>query len=183
MSNETILIGDILGAILQPIYFSLFMFYTKEIKNKRLLFITIMILETLILRCGLKIYEGINFELLYSISMYVVMKLLYENKTRITDLIIFIISVIFQGIVSVLCVLIIGTDIFSIIISSVLLIIVTYFLKHKLPAINNFFNKFWNRHTNKKVLKSVTIRGLSSVITIVTFLLMYFWLIYMIKIR
>lgn len=183
MSNETILIGDILGAILQPIYFSLFMFYTKEIKNKRLLFIAIMILETLILRCGLKIYDGINFELLYSISMYVVMKLLYENKTRITDLIIFIISVIFQGIISVLCVLIIGANIFSIIISSVLLIIVTYFLRHKLPAINKFFNKFWNRHTNKKVLKSVTIRGLSSVITIVTFLLMYFWLIYMIKIR
>lgn len=180
MSNETIIIGDILGAILQPIYFSLFMFYTKEIKNKRLLFITIMILETLILRCGLKIYDGINFELLYSISMYIVMKILYENKARITDFVTFIISVIFLGITSVLVYFIIGMNIYGLLIINLFVLLITYLLRYKLPKIEKFYKKIWNRHNNKKMLKSITIRGISSTITIFAFLAMYFWLIYII---
>lgn len=178
MSDEIVLIGDILGSILQPIYFSLFLFYTKDIKDKRALFTIIMILETLFLRCILKIYNGIDFEILYSISMYIVLRLIYQKKARITDIVTFILSVIFQGIISVSTILILGVNIYSIIVSSIVLIIITYLLKNKLIKIENFYNRFWNKHNNPKFLKSVTIRGFSSVITIITFVLMYFWLIY-----
>lgn len=184
MDREIILIGDILGSILQPIYFSLFLFYVKDIKDKRVLFTFIMILETLFLRCILKIYNGIDFEILYSISMYVILKLIYKKKARITDIVTFILSVILQGIISIFIIFILGVSIYSIIFSNIILMTITYLLKNKLINIDIFYNKFWNKHNNPKFLKSVTIRGFSSVITIFTFILMYFWLIYgILKIR
>lgn len=180
MDSNIILIGDIVGAVLQPIYFSLFLFYTKGIKDKWVLFTTIMIIETLILRCGLKIYEGINFEILYSISMYVFLRIFYKHA-RITDFITFIISIVMLGIISVLVYFTLGMNIFSLLLINASILLITYLLRYKLPKIDEFYSKFWNRHNNKKMLKSVTIRGLSSTITMILFVLMYFWLIYIIK--
>lgn len=180
MNNSIILIGDIIGAILQPIYFSLFLFYTKGIKEKRVLFTTIMIIETLILRCMLKIYDGVNFEVLYSISMYVFLRLFYKNA-RITDFITFIISIMMLGIISVLVYFTLGMNIISLLLINISVLLITYLLRYKLPKIDKFYSKFWNRHNNKKMLKSITIRGFSSTITMILFVLMYFWLIYIIK--
>lgn len=181
MSDEIVLIGDVLGSILQPIYFSLFLFYTKDIKDKRVLFTIIMILETLFLRCVLKIYNGIDFEILYSISMYIVLRLIYKKKARITDIVTFILSVLLLGIISIAVYFIFGMNIFSLLLINTTVLIATYLLKCKLPKIDEFYNKFWNRHNNPKMLKSITIRGFSSTITMVLFIFMYFWLIYIIK--
>lgn len=181
MNNNIILIGDILGAILQPIYFSMFLFYVKDIKEKRVLFTIIMIIETIILRCYLKIYEGINFEILYSISMYIFLRMIYKNKARITDFVTFILSVLLQGIISVLAFIILGMNLCGFMMANIIPFILTFLLRYKLPKIDKFYKKFWNRHNNKKMFKSITIRGFSSTMTIFLFIFMYFWLIYIIK--
>lgn len=178
MSDTIIQIGDIIGAILQPIFFSLFIFYAKGIETKRLLYIAIMILETVFLRLILKIYDDITFELIYSVLAFVVLKMLYKKKARIPDFITFILSVLTLGIISVITVMILGVNIYSVMIANTLAILITFLLRHKLIKIDAFYNKFWNRHSEKKMLKSVTIRGFSSAITILVFIAMHFWLIY-----
>lgn len=35
INSTTLLIGDTIGAILQPLYFSLFLIYSKNIKTKK----------------------------------------------------------------------------------------------------------------------------------------------------
>lgn len=177
--NEVIVqIGDIIGAVLQPIYFSLFIFYAKGIENKRLAYITIMIFETVFLRLVLKMYDGINFELIYSVLAFVVLKLLYKKKARIPDFITFILAVLTLGVISVITVMILGVNIYSVMIANTLAMLIIFLLRHKLIKIDAFYNKFWNRHSDKRMLKSVTIRGFSSTLTVLVFIAMHFWLIY-----
>ena len=101
MSNGMLMIGNLLGAILQPIYFSLFLIFTKNIKNKRFLFILIMIFEHFFLKFVCNLNYNINFELMYTIITYFVLKLMYKEKTRITDVITFIISIAILGVFNV----------------------------------------------------------------------------------
>jgi len=54
-----------------------------------------------------------------------------------------------------------------------------YFIRNRLNFFENFYNKFWNRHDNPKMVKSITIRGFSAIILVITFLLLNIWLIYL----
>jgi len=178
IDKNILLIGDTIGLFLQPLYFALFLIFTKSIKKRRILFMLSMIIEHFILRYCIQIKFSINFELTYTILTYILLKLIYKDKARITDIITFIISILLLGIVSVLTVLIFKISIVSILISNIGIIILTYLIRHKLTKIDEFYNKFWNRHENNKMLKSVTIRGISSILTIITFILIHIWLIY-----
>lgn len=179
MIDKTILlIGDTIGAILQPIYFSLFLIYSKGIKTKKIRFTILMILEHFLLRHIMQIKFNINFELTYSIITYIVLKLIYKNKARITDMVTFIISTLFMGAISVIVYFIIGMNIYGLITTNILIIVLTYLNRHKLIKIDEFYNKFWNRHSNEVKLKSITVRGISSVLTVIAFILMHLWLIY-----
>lgn len=178
MQNEILLIGNIIGMILQSIYYAYFMIATKGIKKRRLLFIGAVMLEYIFLKlvCGLN--YTINFELMFGILIIFVLKLFYNNKAKITDLITYVLSIIFLGIFSVSGLLILGANIITIFVSTLLAIFTSHLLRHKLNKIEKFYNKFWNRHKNQKMLKSVTIRGFSVALTIITFVLLHFWLIY-----
>lgn len=178
MPNEILLVGNIVGSVFQPLYFSLFLIFTKNIKNKRILFISIMIIEHFILKYVCNINYDINFELFYTILSFLVLKLIYKDKARITDSITFIISVILLGIISMLVGMTVGMNIVGLAVSNILPIIIIYILRHKLSKIDVFYDKFWNRHNNKKMIKSITIRGISTVLTIITFVMMHFWMIY-----
>ena len=178
MSNEVLTIGNLVGAVMQPIYFALFLIFTKKIKDKRLLFISIMILEHFILKYACKLHYTINFELSYSVMTYLILKIVYKNKARITDMVTFIISVLFMGVINVSAGIIIGMNVYGLIFTNIFPIIAICLLRHRLNEIDKFYNKFWNRHNNPKMLKSITIRGISSVMTIITFVLMNLWLIY-----
>lgn len=170
MSSEVLAIGNLVGAVMQPIYFALFLIFTKKIKDKRLLFISIMILEHFILKYACKLHYTINFELSYSIMTYLILKIVY--------MVTFIISVLFMGVINVSAGIIIGMNVYGLIFTNIFPIIAIYLLRHRLNEIDKFYNKFWNRHNNPKMLKSITIRGISSVMTIITFVLMNLWLIY-----
>lgn len=178
MNSNVLLIGNLVGAVMQPIYFSLFLIFTKKIKEKRLMFISLMILEHFILKYTCKMNYTINFELSYSVLTYLLLKIIYREKARITDMVTFVISIIFMGIINVGSLLIFGANLFCVLFANIISVIFVYLLRHKLNHIETFYNKFWNRHDNPKMLKSVTIRGLSSSITIIIFVLMHLWFIY-----
>lgn len=178
MSDKVLMIGNIIGYVLQAIYYSYFLLIVKNIKTKRILFVISAIIEYILLKYVCKLHYTINFELVYGLFMFMLLIFVYRDKARITDIITYIISLLILGVCSILSILIIGINIYSVVIGNILPIIFTFLLRHKLIKIDEFYDNFWNRHSNSKMLKSITIRGFSSVLTVITFVLMHAWLIY-----
>lgn len=179
MSDETILIGNILASIFQPIYYCLFMTFTKNIKENRIKFILLTILDYIFIQNIVHFRLGVNADLLYAIAFYVNLKLLYKEKARVTDLITFIISDVFLGVISVLIYFVFKMNIFSLILVLIIPIIIVVLLRNKLKTIDNFYNKYWNRHNKKRKIKSITVRGFSLCITVFEFLALHFWMLYL----
>lgn len=179
MSNETIMIGNILASILHPIYYCLFMAFAKEIKSKQIYFLTLTIIDYIIIQNFIKFTLGINADLLFAIVFYINIKLLYKNKVRITDITTFIMADILLGIISVIGYLIFGMNFASLVFATIMPIIIVIILSNKLNKIENFYNKYWNRSKAKKKIKSITVRGIGFSITVLEFLALHFWMIYL----
>lgn len=88
----------LLGQIPEAIYFALFMIFTKQLKEKRILYILLMIGEYLILKLFFKF--NIYFQVSYTVFTYIILKLLYREKSQITDVFTFTISSIVLIIIS-----------------------------------------------------------------------------------
>ena len=80
----------LLGQIPEAVYFSLFMIFTKQLKEKRLLFTIIMILEYVLIQRV--IHFNIWLHIIYTIFVYLILKLLYKDKAQVTDIFTFTIS-------------------------------------------------------------------------------------------
>ena len=156
----------LLGQIPEAIYFALFMIFTKQLKEKRMLFTFLMVLEYIFLKYFLT--YTIWFQVLYFILSFIIMKILYKDKIQITDVFVLGIISISLIIASLLSYgiayitfknMIIGT-----ILSKILIFGGLFTFKNKLPKINNLYKKLWNRSEIKYKIKSTTFRALNVVI-------------------
>lgn len=174
----------LIGQIPEAIYFSLFMIYAKNLKEKRILFVVLMTLEYILLHSVIKysIYQYI----IHFIMVYVTLKVLYKEKTQIIDIFVFLLSVIILGIINVPILFannIINNIYICCILSKIISFIFLIIFRNKL---RNFYIKYcehWNRNDNKKrKIKSLTVRNISVVLFNITFYLMNIILIY-VKLR
>ena len=84
-----ILLTILLGMIPETLFFTLFLTYTKNLKNKRIkLFLLISLAYVL---CVILMKYNVLFYILFVIGIYLSLKILYKNKIQIID--IFIISI------------------------------------------------------------------------------------------
>ena len=180
MNDWIIQLGNILGCILQPLYTCLFILNTKQLKEKRIYFIILMIIDYTIILKLLSFKSGINADLIFVISMYLNLKMIYRNKARITDLITYVISDIGLGIISILSYFIFGMNIVGLIFALATPLIVLALISKKLNIIEQFYEKYWNRKKHKVKIKSITVRGISLCMTVFVSLLLHFWIIYLI---
>lgn len=178
MDLNILQIGNVVGYILQSIYFSCFIINTKQIKEKRILFTICVFIEFIFIKYACKLNYTVNSDIVFGMIFYLLITIFYNKKGRITDFITYIISVLILEIISVIVSMTIGMNFTGLIFSNMLSLIFIHFIKHKLYLLENFYNKFWNRHKNNKVIKSITVRGISSVLTIFTFIFAHMWLIY-----
>lgn len=161
--NEIILL--VLEKILEAIYFLLFLIFGKGIKNKRLLFIGIMIFQYLILKQFIKF--NVLFQIIYTFLSFINLKVLYKDKAQITDIFLFAAGSIFLIFISMLCVItryIFNTNYLNVLIfNRIVLFICLFLIKNK---INYFYKKYyenWNRKSKGSVIKirSLTLRNIS----------------------
>lgn len=179
INNNILLIGNIIGAILQPLYTCLFILYTKKINNKRISFIILTIIDYMIIQNVLTFTTGISADLIFAIVFYINLKIIYKSKARITDLVTYILSDILLGIISILTCLIFGMNIVSLILVTILPILIVLLARNKLNIIDKFYNKYWNRPKHDLKIKSITVRGISACLTIFTFIILHFWILYL----
>lgn len=157
----------ILGQIPEAIFFSLFMIYTKRLKEKRFLYISIMIMEYLIL-AGI-IQFNVWLQIIYTFMSYLILKILYREKAQITDIFTFAIASLFVIVTSIIMYFIVyftfKNMIVCVILQKILLFVVLLLLRKKLYKIQEIYKKLWNRKKIRNYkIKSTTFRCINIVI-------------------
>lgn len=164
----------LLGQIPEAIYFALFMIFTKELKTRRILFTTLMIIEYFIL---MRIFPySIWSHILFFIITFMIMKMLYKQKAQITDIFTLGISSLMLIVTSAIPYVIIWFTthnyLMYVILNRILLFSILFALKNKLPKINNMYKHLWNRNDKvEKKIKSTTFRAANVVVFNIMFLI------------
>lgn len=156
----------LLGQIPEAIYFALFMIFTKEIKEKRILYILGMTVEYLL------IFNVLPYSLwthiVYFIASFLLLKILYKNKSNITDIFTLGIASLFMiiscGLLYAIIYVTICNMIVYVLLQRIILLISIIWFKDKLPSINKLYKKLWNKSDYKYKMKSTTFRALNLVI-------------------
>ena len=97
-----------LGQIPEAVYFALFLIFTKNLKEKRVLFTILMIGEYLLLKSF--IHFDIWFQIGYTVMTFLTLKVLYKDKAQITDVFTFGIASIVLIIISLISFILLGPD-------------------------------------------------------------------------
>ena len=151
----------------EAIFFSLFMIFAKNLKEKRLLFVMLTCIEYLLLfkAFPFSMYSKIGF----FIVTFIILKMLYKEKSQITDVFILavasIIIIISCAIPSFLVIYnILDYKIYAVI-TRVIMFSILLVSKNKISNIQKVYKKIWNRNDKvKKKIKSVTFRSANVVI-------------------
>jgi len=162
---------QVLVQIPEPVYFSLFLIIGKNIKEKRLLLIGIMIMQYLLL---MHIFPfNVWFQLIYTFMSFVNLKVLYKEKAQVTDIFLFASASLILILTSLFCYgivyITIKQYIWVLITNRILIFTILYFYKDKIRNTYKKFCSLWNRHNNPNKIRSLTLRNIS----IITFNLMF----------
>ena len=171
----------VLGQIPEALYFSLFMIFTKQLKEKRIAFVLLMILEYILLLQAIpySLYSYIG----YFITTYLTLKVLYKEKSQITDVFILAIASLLLILIDIPIYFIISAIttnyIIFVIFEKLAMFLVLILLKNKLPKLQTIYKKLWNRNdSRKKKIKSTTFRSLNIVLFNISFYILNIALLY-----
>lgn len=154
-----------LGQIPEAIFLALFIIYSKNLKEKRVLFTFIMIVEYLLVKYTFQ-YDWM-FHILYIIMSFITLKILYKEKSQIIDVFIFALGYIIIILTSIFCFILLNGKnvILGSILNRIMIFVPLFVLNYKLTNIQKLYKKYWDRNDKiKKKMKSVTFRSLNIVI-------------------
>lgn len=164
----------LLGQIPEAIYFALFMIFTKKLDKKQTLFTILMIVEYILLLNVLLF--SIWSHILYFAITYIILKLLYQEKSQITDVFTLGIASLLLMVVSAICYF--TLNVFTVntlignVVQKVVLFVLLFLIRHKLPNIQKLYKHLWNRNDKvPKFMKSTTFRCINLVVFNIMFYL------------
>ena len=172
-----------LGQIPEAVYFALFLIFTKNLKEKRVLFIILMIGEYLLLKSF--IHFDIWFQIGYTVMTFLTLKVLYKDKAQITDIFTFGIASIVLIVISLISFILLGPDMTLATLLNRILLILFFIVTHKnLNTIQIIYKKFWSRNDLvSKRMKSTTFRAFSTMVFNFMFYIINLGMIYAILVR
>ena len=161
-----ILLSIIMGLVPDVLYFTLFLIYTKNLKEKRIkLFLLIGISYFL---CILIQKWQLLFYMLFIVCIYLSLKILYKKKAQIIDIFIIGISYLWQTTLSVILLFFLNRNLsnyYLLYILSRILLFTPFIFKNKFNILYNKYCKFWNRNDKeKRPIKSITLRNISLIL-------------------
>lgn len=155
-----------LGLIPEVLYFTLFITYCKNIKEKRIrLFLFISLAYVL---CMFIQKYKIFYYVLFIALIYWIMKIVYKEKTQIIDVFVISLGSLYLTLLSCISLTLFNKDLsnyyFIMIISRILLYLPFIFHKY-FYILYRKYCKFWNRNDNeKRPIKSITLRNISLIL-------------------
>lgn len=160
------LLSILLGLFPEVLYFTLFITYTKNLKEKRIkLFILISISYFL---CILIKEHQILYYILLVALIYLILKFLYKEKVQIIDVFIISFMCFWLTVLSFLSVFFLNEDNSNFIILSIIariFLFLPFVFRNKFNVIYKKYYKFWNRNDlEKRPIKSITLRNISLIL-------------------
>lgn len=160
------IIYQVLVKVAEPVYFSLFLLVGKNIKNKRLLLIAIMVFEYLALKNF--VHFNVWFQLAYTFMSFVNLKVLYKEKAQVTDIFLFASASVLLIIISLFSYGIIYFTfkkyIIALILNRLMIFSIIIFGKNIISKSYKNFCSVWNRHNKPNKPRSLTVRNISIII-------------------
>lgn len=155
----------------EVLYFTFFLIYAKDIKQKKTkLFFGILLAYIVCLMI-------IDYKLIYYICfvclIYLILKILYKEKAQITDIFLFSLSTLYLTILSFLILFVRNQTqyIFYLILNRFLLIL-PFVFKDKFYKYYKKYYSLWNRNKKqKRPIKSITLRNVSLILIDIIILL------------
>lgn len=157
------LISILLGLIPEVLYFTMFLIYTKNIKEKKIrLFLFMSIIYFI---CMLVQQYQIIYYVLFIGLVYLLLKILYKDKTQIIDVFIISLSSLYLTILASLSLMLFTDDLsnyyFLYVVSRILLFL-PFIFKNKFNQLYKKYCSLWNRNDKvKRPIKSITLRNIS----------------------
>lgn len=157
------LISILLGLIPEVLYFTMFLTCTKNIKEKKIrLFLFMSIIYFI---CMLVQQYQIIYYVLFIGLVYLLLKILYKDKTQIIDVFIISLSTIYLTLSSFIPSLFIKEDLSNYYICYIfcrILLFIIFIFKNKFNILYNKYRSLWNRKNEiKRPIKSITLRNIS----------------------
>lgn len=161
-----ILLSILLGMIPEGLFFTLFLIYTKNLKDKRIkLFLLISLAYIL---CMFINRYKIIYYIFFIIFIYIILKYLYKNKTQIIDIFVISIIYLYLTLISVICFSFVKEELNNYWIAMIinrLMLIIPFIFKNKFNFWYKRYCGLWNRNDKvKKPIKSITLRNISLII-------------------
>ena len=153
----------LLGLIPEVLYFTLFLTYTKNIKEKRIkLFILISIAYFLCIL--VQQWQTLYYILLIAL-IYFILKFLYKEKTQIIDVFIISSMCLWLTVLSFFLLLLLHKDysnFYPLYVIQRILMFTPLLFKNKFNILYKKYYKLWNRNDKeKRPIKSITLRNIS----------------------
>ena len=163
---ETFVLSLLLGIIPETIYTTLFLIYTKDLKEKKIILgILIGIAYTL---CIMIIRFQILFYIIFLFVIYIILKLLYKEKTQITDVFIVALAYLWMSLLSFVLMFCVNQDYsnyYLICVINKALLFLPFIWKNKFNIWYKKYYSLWNRNdTIEKPIKSITLRNISLIL-------------------
>ena len=169
-----------LGQIPEAIYLAIFLIYTKKLKEHRILFIILTVIEYLLLKYSFQYNWYFHIALIF--VLFITLKVIYKEKSQITDIFIILISFMYLGITSAILYIIFSifypNMIVTVIIHKIILFVTVFSLNYKLNNIQQLYKKYWNRNNKPKKFKSVTFRSVNVVLFNIIFVILNACMLY-----
>lgn len=159
-------IGVVLGLIPEVLYFTLFLSKIKNLTGKRVKLFLLTSIAYLL--CIMIQQYKILYYILFIVSVYVILKLLYKKKTQIIDIFIISILAIYLTITSYICFKFVTEDFSNYFLYLFIHRIILFFPLIFGKGFNKLYKKYyslWNRNYNRKQpVKSITLRNISLIL-------------------
>ena len=160
------ILSVLLGLIPEVLYFTLFITYTKNIKEKRIKLFLLLALAYFI--CIISLRWQLLFYLLWIVLVYIALKFLYNKKTQIIDVFIISVAYLWVAMLSFILLFFVKQDMSNYILISILdriLLFLPFIFRHKFNVIYKLYCKLWNRNDKeKRPIKSITLRNASLIL-------------------
>lgn len=160
------LVSILFGLIPEVLYFTLFITYTKNIKEKRIKLFLLIALTYFV--CILIQRFQIIFYVLWVFLTYLDCKLLYKKKIQIIDIFIISLSYFWVALLSFVLMKFVNqnySNYYIIFIIQKILLFLPFVFKSNFNKMYNYYCKLWNRNDKeKKPIKSITLRNISLIL-------------------
>lgn len=173
------LIGFLLGLIPEVLFMTLFLSFTKGIKEKKWLLALCLTISYLIL-IFIRQYK-IFLYVLFIFLIYVSLKITYKKKAQIIDLFVGSVPFMWISIISYICFLFLKDDYSNYYILygiDRIVLFIPLLFKKQLNVLYKTYCKLWNRNdAEKRPIKSITLRNISLLVINITIFLMNVYVI------